>query len=101
MNDERHTRSGLGEEPQVPSESPNRDHWLVRPSTVRLLWIVFIAILAATVVPDFVIDQYEHFGIDSSFGFYAWYGFLSCVAMVVFAKLLGIFLKRKDTYYDG
>ena len=26
------------------------DHWLVRPKTIRLLWIVFIAVLALTVL---------------------------------------------------
>jgi len=26
---------------------------------------------------------------------------ITCVAMVIFAKGLGIFLKRKDTYYDS
>ncbi|MEX2571887.1 MAG: hypothetical protein WD737_11365 [Gemmatimonadota bacterium] len=75
------------------------DHWLVRPGTIRILWIVFIAILILTVVPDFVVHQHEEFGIEATFGFYAWYGFITCVAMVVIAKLLGFLIKRKDTYY--
>ncbi len=56
--------------------------------------------LTATVVPDFFIDQYVHFGVDGTFGFYAWYGFATCVGMVVFAKILSIFLKRSDDYYE-
>jgi uncharacterized membrane protein len=75
-------------------------HWLVRPDTIRLLWIGFILILLITVFPDFFIHQHVDFGIEGSFGFYAWYGFFTCVAMIVVAKILGIFLKRKDTYYD-
>lgn len=77
-----------------------QQHWLVRRATIRWLWILFIVILAATVVPDFVVHQHTHFGIEASFGFYAWYGFGAAVTVVVVAKLLGIFLRRKDTYYD-
>jgi multicomponent Na+:H+ antiporter subunit D len=39
-----------------------------------------------------------HFGADGWFGFGA-FGFLSCVAMVVFAKLLGLLVKRPESYY--
>jgi hypothetical protein len=77
-----------------------QQHWLVRPDTIRLLWIGFILVLLITVLADFFIHQHAHFSIESSFGFYAWYGFFTCVAMIVVAKILGIFLKRKDTYYD-
>lgn len=75
-------------------------HWLVRAKTIRRLWILFIVILILLLIPDFFIHQHAHFGLEATFGFYAWYGFVTCVAMVVVAKLLGIFLKRKDTYYD-
>ena len=75
-------------------------HWLVRPRTIRWLWVVFIAILAGTVLVELFFDLHGHFGIDESFGFNAWYGFITCVAMIVVAKILGIFLKRRDTYYD-
>jgi len=76
------------------------DHWLVRPKTIRMLWIVFIAILAATVLADLFIEHHSTFRIDGTFGFGAWFGFLSCVVLIVGAKLLGFVLKRPDTYYD-
>ena len=75
-------------------------HWLVRPATIRLLWRVFIAVLAVIVLGDLVVHGHPAFGVDTTFGFYAWYGFATCVAMIVFAKALGVFLKRGDTYYD-
>lgn len=77
-----------------------RDHWLTRPETIRRLWIVFIATLAATVIADFFVEHHATFWIDGTFGFGAWFGFLSCVVLIVGAKLLGIVLKRPDTYYD-
>ncbi|MDA7947683.1 MAG: hypothetical protein MPJ78_09425 [Hyphomicrobiaceae bacterium] len=76
------------------------DHWLVRPKTIRMLWIVFSIILALLVLSDLVVHHHAHFGIDGTFGFYAWYGFLSCVVLVVGSKALGAILKRRDTYYD-
>ena len=83
------------------SQPKNDDYWLVRPSSIRLIWIVFIAVLALTVLADLFIDHHGAFGIDGTIGFYAWYGFLTCVVLVLGAKGLGVLLKRKDTYYDG
>jgi len=75
-------------------------HWLVRPATIRQLWIWGCVILAVTVVAQALVHMHSYFGIDGWFGFNAAYGFLACVAMVLFAKGLGAFLKREDTYYD-
>lgn len=75
-------------------------HWLTRPATIRRLWIVFIAILALTVAADLVVPPHGYFAVDGTIGFYAWYGFLTCAAMIFLAKLLGVFLRRKDTYYE-
>lgn len=77
-----------------------REHWLRRPETIQKLWIGGIALLVALALLDFVVEPHPHFGIDGTFGFYSWYGFLTCVAMVVGAKALGLILKRKDDYYD-
>jgi len=74
-------------------------HWLVRESTIRYLWLALILVLALTLVTGLFIHQHQHFGWEDIFGFYAWYGFLTCIGMVVFAKVLGIFLKRRDDYY--
>lgn len=76
------------------------DHWLTRTSTIKRLWVVFVAVLVATVLIDLVIEHHPHFGLDGSFGFGAWFGFASCIAMIVFSKVLGGVLKRPDTYYD-
>jgi hypothetical protein len=42
-----------------------------------------------------------NFGADGWFGFGAVFGFLSCVAMVIVAKVLGWFLKRDEDYFPG
>ncbi len=76
------------------------DHWLVRPKTIRQLWWGGCIILALTVVADLFVHHHPHFGIDGTFGFAAWFGFVACVILVVGSKALGAILKRPDTYYD-
>ncbi len=79
---------------------PNADdHWLARPATIKLLWRVFAAVLVLTVLVQFLIPIKGYFGVDGWFGFAAVFGFLSCVAMVLVAKGLGVFLKRDEDYY--
>lgn len=56
-------------------------------------WLVTVADVAGV--------SHPHFAIDGTFGFYSWYGFASCVAMVAAAKIIGVVLKRKDNYYDS
>ncbi len=76
------------------------DHWLVRKTTIRLLWRIFIAVLVVTVLLDLGVEHHPHFGIEGTVGFGAWFGFAACAALVLGAKALGVFLKRPDTYYD-
>jgi hypothetical protein len=75
-------------------------HWLARPATVRKLWFVFAAVLAATVLAEAFIASHPHFTLDGIFGFNAVYGFVACVVMVLVAKGLGALLKRHDGYYE-
>ena len=76
-------------------------HWLVRRRWIRVLWIVFVAVLAVLAVGDVFIYGHPYFGLDGTFAFYAWYGLLTCVVMILLAKAMGVLLKRKDTYYAG
>lgn len=82
------------------SDDPKKDHWLARPSTIRTLSIGALIVLALLVLADFVVHRHGHFAIEASTGFGAWYGFATCVAMVLFAKALGVLLKRPDRFYD-
>jgi hypothetical protein len=76
------------------------EHWLVRSSTIRKLWAISIVVLAILVLLDLVIAHHPFFGLDGTFGFGAWFGFASCVVLVMGAKALGFALKRSDDYYD-
>ena len=56
--------------------------------------------LELTVAAQLAVRVHGHFAVDGWFAFSAIYGFLACVGMVLFAKLLGLVLKRRDTYYE-
>ncbi len=75
-------------------------HWLQRPETIRKLWRWGIGVLAVTAMLDLFLTPHPYFMVDGTFGFYAWYGLLTCIAMIIVAKVLGIFLKQGDDYYD-
>jgi hypothetical protein len=87
-------------QPTPPPSSPGEDDaWLARPSSIRLLWRLFYLVLAASVAAQLVIKVKGYFGVDGWFAYGAVYGFLACVVMVVFAKILGRFVKRGEDYY--
>jgi hypothetical protein len=78
----------------------NQLHWLVRPTTIRKLWIGFSVLLTLLVLAQTVIYIKGYFGFDAMFGFAAIYGFTSCLVMVLLAKVLGLVLKRPQDYYQ-
>jgi len=90
--------SAAERDPQTPPAPET--HWLRRPRTIRVLWIVFGAILTATVAAEVLVHMHPRFRFESWFAFNAGYGFLVCVGMVLFAKALGMLLRRPDDYYE-
>ena len=82
------------------NETKQTDYWLARPSTIKLLWRIFIVVLVVLVLAQALIYVKGYFGVDGWFGFGAVFGFLSCLAMVLVAKGLGYALKRPEDYYD-
>jgi len=97
MNDARFTGDPR---PDVPRVDPaTDDHWLTRPATVRALWWVLGGVLTLTVLAQFLVPVKGKFPLESSFAFGAWYGFGTCVLMVLAARVLGWWLKRPEDYY--
>jgi len=50
-------------------------------------------------VIDFLYHRHSMHPWDSWWGFYAGYGFLGCVLLVLIAKLLRKLVKRPEDYY--
>jgi len=80
---------------------PNKEFdYFDRPETIKKLWIMLVVVCGLVVIPDFFTQRHPHFGFDGFFGFYALLGFVSCAALILFAKVLGWVLKVSEDYYD-
>jgi hypothetical protein len=77
-----------------------KTYWLEKPGNVRRIFVGLWIFGFAWVVPDFFLHRHEDVSFAASFGFYALYGFLACVALVLTAKALRRILMRAEDYYD-
>ena len=75
-------------------------HWVLKKDNIKKLWILLYILLVFLIVIQFIFPIYGHFVIEGWLAFAAWFGFLSCVVMVVVAKILGFLVKREDSYYE-
>jgi len=71
-----------------------------RPDVIRKLWILLYIVCGLTVLAEVFVHRHPHFGFDAFFGFNAVLGFVSCAVLILFAKLVALFLKSREDYYD-
>lgn len=75
--------------------------WFDHPRNLKRLKIGFWIVLVLLVVPDFFIHKHSYFSrVETWPGFFAFFGFASCVVIILVSKLLGFVLKRPEDYYD-
>lgn len=72
-----------------------------RPETIRWILRVFYLLCALLVAGDFLIHRHIYTDIETIPAFYAIYGFVACVVLVILAKLLRVWLMRAEDYYDA
>jgi len=75
-------------------------NWIDRPENVRKIYLglwIFGSVLALL---DLVVHRHAEAGFDDFFSFYALYGFIACVALVLAAKGLRRLVMRSEDYYD-
>jgi len=77
-----------------------RDYWLDRPRTIKGIVYALCVVCAALFLVDPLLQRHPHFRIEGWFGFYAWYGFIGCVFLVLAAKQMRRLLMRDEDYYD-
>ncbi len=59
-----------------------------------------LIILTVLVLLDLVVTHYRYFTIDGTFGFAAWFGALSCFALIMLALAVGSLLRAPERTYD-
>ncbi len=71
-----------------------------KPKNVKRLLNCFYAALVLLLIIDFFIHKHAEFPWEGVPDFFAAYGFVSCVLLIFIAKLLRIFIKRKENHYE-
>ena len=75
--------------------------WFDHPRNIKRLKIGFYIFLGLLVLPDFFMHKHSNFSsLETWPGFYAVFGFISCVVIILVSKLLGFALKKSEDYYD-
>jgi hypothetical protein len=78
-----------------------KHYWLDRKENVTKLYLGLWVVGSVLLVADLAVHQHEDVWFASWFGFYAVYGFLACVALVLTAKALRRVLMRDEDYYES
>lgn len=83
------------------SEQQDKKAYLFdNPRNVTRLLRGFYIICAILFVADFVVHRHAVHPWEGLPGFFALYGFVACVVLVVIAKEMRKVLMRKENYYD-
>ena len=67
----------------------------------RLLFFFYVVLVFLLIFDFFVIHEHAAFPWESKTNFFAVYGFVACVTLAFFARLLRFFLGRKEDYYEN
>ena len=70
------------------------------PKNVKRLLTIFYISLVVLLVVDFFIHKHADFPWEEAPNFFAVYGYVSCVLLIFIAKLMRIFIKRDEKYYE-
>ncbi len=84
----------------TPDGKPEKRHMFDNPKNVKRVLYILYAICAGLFVGDFFINRRIEHPWESLFGFYAIFGFVACVILVLLAKEMRKVVMRKENYYD-
>ena len=67
---------------------------------VKRVLVMLYAVSAILLLADFVLHRHVQHPLEGLPGFYAVYGFVGCVTLVMAAKQRRHWVKRPEEYYD-
>jgi len=82
------------------SKEQNKPDFFDKKENVDKIIKVFYVICALLVVADFIVHRHIYHDWENIPAFYAVYGFIGCVVLVLIAKLMRKVLMREEDYYD-
>ena len=81
-------------------EQDEKIYFFDKPENVKRVLNVFYTLCVILVLADFVVHRHIGLVWENIPAFYAIYGFVACVALVVVAKLIRKIVMRKEDYYN-
>ncbi len=88
-------------DPHSGGNPDERTYWLDNPKNVKkIVYALYVACAIVFLADLFPYKHHLHYGFEGWFGFYALYGFIGCVVLVLAAKLMRVFIMRDENYYD-
>ncbi len=79
----------------------DKKHVFDNPRNLQRLLRVFFAGLVVLFLLDAVVEKHPYFPWEKGFGFYAVYGFIACVLLVLVARyILRPLVMRREDFYD-
>ncbi|MFT4676902.1 MAG: hypothetical protein ACJAX5_001404 [Patiriisocius sp.] len=78
----------------------DQNHSLENPATVKRILQVFYGLCGILLVLDFILTRKTEHPLETIPGFYAIYGFVGCIILVVIATWMRRFLMRGEDYYN-
>ena len=82
------------------TEPAHKQHLFDKPRNVTRLLRVLYVICFVLFILDFILHRHITHQWESFTGFYAIFGFIACVTLVLIAKQLRKIVQRKEGYYD-
>ncbi len=82
------------------SEQQKEPDFFDKPENIRKILRVFYAICILLVVADFIVIRHIYHRWENIPAFYAIYGFVGCVILVLIAKAMRKVLMKEEDYYD-
>jgi hypothetical protein len=70
------------------------------PRNITWMMRIFYTICILLVVADFVVHRHIYLSYDEIPAFYAMYGFVACVVLVILATAMRKFVMRDERFYD-
>ncbi|MEX2352802.1 MAG: hypothetical protein WD709_01350 [Gammaproteobacteria bacterium] len=77
-----------------------KQHFFDKKENITLVLRVFYTVCVLLVIGDLVIHRHIAHSWERLFGFYAIFGFVACVVLVIIAKEMRKFLMRDEDYYQ-
>ncbi len=74
--------------------------WFDKRQNIVFFLRGFFLFLALLIVIDFFIPKHADFYWEEAPGFFAAFGYISCVGLIYLARIIRFFIKRGEDYYD-